>query len=111
MSGAYTRLAGLNTEAATPATDAVENIRINGRRGLPRVEDIPGWREPKDWPVALAGGGPSIKHHLDTLRQFPTIVACGSSHDYLMEQGIIPTFAVMCDPDTITAAYVTKPSQ
>jgi hypothetical protein len=107
----YKRLGGLNTEAATPVAEAVENIRVNGCRGLPKFEQIPGFCEPKDWPVALAGGGPSIRRHLDQLRQFPTIVSCGSSHDYLMEQGIVPTFAVVCDPDPVMQAYLKNPSQ
>jgi len=111
MTETYTRLGGLTTEAATPVTEAAENIRVNGRRGLPKFEELPGFMEPKDWPVALAGGGPSIKRHLHELRQFPTIVSCGSSHDYLMEQGISPTFAVACDPDPITQAYFQNPTQ
>ena len=111
MTESYKKLGGLNTEAATPLDDALANVLVNGRRGLPKFEELPGFMEPKDWPVALAGGGPSIKRHLHELGQFPTIVSCGSSHDYLVERGIVPTFAVACDPDPITQAYLQNPSQ
>jgi Protein of unknown function DUF115 len=109
--GDFKRLGGLATHAATPSEESFENIRVNGRRGLPKFEDLPGFNAPKGWPVALAGGGPSIKRHLDELRSAPTIISCGSSHDYLIEQGIIPTFAVACDPDPITQAYFQNPCQ
>ena len=108
---AYTRLGGLNTEAATPLGTSLANIRVNGKRGLRKFEDLPGFMEVKDWPVALAGGGPSIKRHLEELRQFQTIVSCGSAHDYLIENGITPTFAVACDPDPVTQAYFQNPTQ
>lgn len=107
----FVRLGGLNTEAATPIDESLENIRINLRRGLPRMEDLPGFDVPKDWPVCLAGGGPSLKRTQDALRDAPTVISCGSSHDYLMEQGIVPTFAVACDPDPIMQAYLQNPSR
>lgn len=111
MNQTFAKLGGLNTEAATPIDEALANVRVNGKRGLPRFEDLPGHLEPKSWPVALAGGGPSLRRHLHELKEFPTIVSCGSSHDYLIEQGIAPTFAVACDPDPIMAEYFKNPSQ
>lgn len=111
MTETYTKLGGLNTEAATPIEEALANIRVNGRLDLPKFESLPGFDQPKDWPVALVGGGPSLVGNLEALATVPTIVACGSVHDFLIEQGIVPTFAVACDPDTITQAYFQNPSQ
>lgn len=111
MTETFAKLGGLNTEAATPADESLANTIANGRLCLPKFEQIPGFMQPKDWPIALVGGGPSLRRHLTDLAQFPTIMACGSVHDFLIEQGIVPTFAVACDPDTVTQAYFQNPTQ
>jgi predicted metal-binding protein len=55
------------------------------------------------------GGGPSLKTQLEQLRNFRTIIACGSVHDYLIDNDIIPTYAANCDPDSVVAKYYSKP--
>lgn len=62
-------------------------------------------------PIAIVGGGPSLAQTLPELRAFRgPIMAAGSAHDYLMEQGIEPTYAVVLDPDPLMAAYLKRPS-
>lgn len=103
-------LAGVSTTAATPSTKAIENIRKNIQLKLPRLHQLPEFMKikGKDKSIALVGGGPSLKNHLDELRQFKIIMCCGSPNDYLMENGIIPTYCVICDPDPVGLNYYKK---
>lgn len=70
---------------------------------LPEYNKVKG----KDILIALVGGGPSMKtkENLDKLREFKTIIVCGSAHDYIISQGIIPTYAANCDPDLVCKNY------
>ena len=64
-----------------------------------------------DMKIALIGGGPSLKDQLDDIRKFDGVtVACGSVHDYLIDNHIYPTFCVLCDPDEITSYYISSPN-
>lgn len=83
------------------------NIARNMQRGLGEIFKLPEWRELM--PMAVVGGGPSLAENLDELRKFENIMACGSVHDYLISQGIIPKWSVQLDPDPITANYIRKP--
>ena len=108
----FIRLAGINTAAATPAEDSLVNIRASVQRGLPSLEHMEGFKVVKDptATVALVGGGPSIKQTVHELAGFPITVACGSVHDWLVEQGVKPTFCTIADPDpVITASYLQRP--
>jgi hypothetical protein len=48
-------------------------------------------------PLAIVAGGPSVKDYLDEIRKFKYVMAAGSSHDFLIDNGIVPTFAVSTD--------------
>jgi hypothetical protein len=112
MSAPYVLLGGVNTVAATPPSEAHENIRENLKRGLPRLHDLPEWKKVKgkDAAFAIVGGGPSLKRTLDELRPFEgRMIVCGSAHDYLREQGFKPRYAAVCDPDPIMANYLRRP--
>ena len=102
-------LTKVNTVAATPSTVAFENILKNLDKTSARLDKLPEFKVLKGKsPIALVGGGPSLKTTLDELREFKVTIACGSSYDYLIDQGIIPTYCTVCDPDPITANYITK---
>ena len=53
-----------------------------------------------------------MKSHIEEIKKLnkPIIVACGSVHDYLIENGIYPTYCVVCDPDPISAEYLKQNS-
>ncbi len=98
-----------DTQAEIPAVEIERNIVRNQKRDLPRLHLLPEWGKFKPGPVALVAGGPSLNKTLDELRQIPVIVACGSSHDHLVDLGIYPAWCVICDPNEITAKFLTKP--
>lgn len=110
----YHKLDGVEVSTATEVSKFVENVKDNVKRNhtpLTKHEWFMNVRG-HNFPVALVGGGPSVKKELDNLKEFQAcgfpIVACGSSHDYLVENGIIPDFCTICDPDPISAAYIQK---
>ena len=109
----FARVASIDTHAATPADTSHANIIINCARGLPKFWELPDFNKPKrrGEAIALIGGGPSLKYTIGELHQFKRSIACGSVHDYLIENGIIPEFASCCDPDPISRAYFQNPSR
>jgi hypothetical protein len=103
----YMPLGGVGTTAATPSSEALKNILENVKTEYPRFHKLPEFKKVKnDLPIALVGGGPSLKNNLEELRKFRTIMACGSCHDFLLENNIVPTYASVCDPDPITINYM-----
>lgn len=110
----FTKLDGIEVTTATHSDEFVLKVKVNTKRGLPKLHDLPEFQIIKGHnnPIALIGGGPSIKKELENIKAFaaagfPTI-ACGSSHDWLVSNGVIPTYCTLCDPDPITAAYLKK---
>lgn len=113
MSLTWNRLAGLTTQTATPSDEAMDNVRANVGRPLPWFHDtypIDVKDRVKGKRIALVGGGPSIKDTVFELIDFPTIIACGSVHDWLQANCLrIPTYCVVCDPDPVMANYLRAP--
>jgi hypothetical protein len=75
-----------------------EHIRLALERGLPLVLE-----QPKHEATAiLVAPGPSVRGYLEKIRQLQKdghpIVAITSAHDWLMENDIIPDYAVAIDP-------------
>ncbi len=101
----------INTVAAISSAVTIEQMKVNTKRNLPRLHQLPEFRKIKDDPIALIGGGPSLTDNLEELKKFKTTIVCGSAHDYLLKQNIIPTYAVFCDPDAISANYLTIPDK
>ena len=64
------------------------------------------WREGRA--IALVGGGPSLLETLPELTKYYKIIACGSVHDYLLDNNIIPDYCLICDPDPLMSKYLTK---
>lgn len=110
----FKKLDGIEVATATSSDDFVLKVKANTKKGLKKLSDLPEFAKVKghNSPIALIGGGPSIKKELDSIKEMvaagvPTI-ACGSSHDWLVSNGVIPTYCTICDPDPITVAYLKK---
>lgn len=57
----------------------------------------------------MVGGGPSLKDTIQELKNFNTIMVCGSSYDYVAENiNNLIDYAVICDPDDIVIKYMQK---
>jgi len=94
--------------ANTDESARVDNVLINIARPLPRFVNRPDFMCLRDEPIAIVGGGPSVKDHLDKIRKFKWIMAAGSSHDYLIAHGIVPNFAVSTDSKEETNLYYSS---
>lgn len=103
----FKKLGGVGTIAATPSSISFENIKFNLKTEYTRLHQLPEFKKIKEnLPIALVGGGPSVRHQVEEIKKFRTIIACGSSHDWLLTQGIIPTYSTICDPDPISINYL-----
>lgn len=90
-----------------------DQIRINVERDLPRFHLRADYGKRKDRPVAIVGGGPSLKKTIHELRDFTDIMVCGSAHDYVVSQGVKPTYTVVCsarhDPGESPSDFIKSP--
>ena len=111
----WNKLGGVTTSAATSTDESMDNVRANISLSLPWFHDVCLVREKSKAPkgrIALVGGGPSLKDTVHELMDFTTIMACGSSHDWLQEHSPrAPTFCVVCDPDPVMANYLRRPDR
>ena len=80
----------------------IKHVQANIKRDVMRFCDLPR-HVARNEPLALIAGGPSVRKHLKEIKKYNQIWACGSVHDYLVEQGITPSFASACDalPDQL----------
>lgn len=101
----------IHCQAGVPENDRSANVRVNIERKTIRFLSLPGLLGERKEPVAIVGGGPSLKYQLPKIREFKQILAAGSSHDFLVENGIIPTFALVVDPADNTADYYKHPQE
>lgn len=112
----FAPLIKITTNAATPFEESYVNIEANIKLHYPRLHELPEFMKPKgkDKPIFLVGAGPSLrkKDIFDELmgmyKEGHPIIACGASYDYLVENGVIPAYNSICDPDPITVNYLTK---
>lgn len=97
----------ISTQAATNISDHLAYVKQNILRRLPWFYSQPEYQKVKgrSKKVALIGGGPSLKNYIDDIKQFDVVISCGSVNDFLMENGIVPTYSVICDPDPISINY------
>jgi len=101
------KLDGVETVLAVNTETLIDQITKNTQLGLTNLVDAPFFRESKQ--IALVGGGPSLSKYLDELREFKgPIVACGSVHDFLVENDINMDYCIVCDPDPIVIDYMKK---
>ena len=62
----------------------------------------------RDVPAIVVAAGPSLRHSLDFIRRNrdrAVIVAVDTSYRILMQQGIVPHFCIVVDPQVINARY------
>lgn len=75
-----------------------ENIRNAMGRGLPTI----GEHHAHDGVAVLVGSGPSIKNEIESIKKHKEenhpIVAIKDAHDWLMDNGIVPDYAIAVDP-------------
>lgn len=84
------------------------NIEASFERGLPSLWDHPAVGQFKgEAPLSIVAGGPSLNKTLHEIEG--TVMVCGSAHDHLIHLGVKPDFAVILDPDVITANYLKTP--
>lgn len=106
MTAPFIKINEVQTVAATPSSTQLENAKANVKLTIERFHNIPEFGVVKDDPVAIVGGGPSLKRYMKDLRKFQgKIFACGSVNDYLMQNVVIPDYAVICDPDPLSLKY------
>jgi hypothetical protein len=110
----FIKLNDVQTQTATSSEEFVRNVKINAPKKYKGIQALPtfGQVQGNNRPIALLGGGPSIKKEVDKIKDFvaagfPTI-ACGSSHDYLLANGIVPTYCTICDPDPLSIHYLKR---
>ncbi len=85
-----------------------ENIASALGRGLPCVD----YGKPLPYRVAVVAGGPSVRDQLDELKQFDGfLVAINGTHDWLIENGIIPDAAIAVDPQASLAELFKNPQK
>lgn len=101
------RLDSIEVTMATEKSTVLENIRKSQDRRLPEAHELPEWRDRT--PIAIVGGGPSLRQTLELAKQFKNIMLAGSVHDYAVEQGVDPRWTVICDPDPLMANYLRRP--
>jgi len=88
-----------------------DNVASAFARNPPRMWDIDGFGKGTG-PAALVCGGPSLRDTMQELREFKgTVFSCGSVHDYLIENGIVPHYHVQVDPDLCDGdcRFLTRP--
>lgn len=61
--------------------------------------------------VACVGAGPSVRNHLQELRDFPGEVwAINGAHNFLIENGVNVSGCVLLDPEAQLVEYLKKPN-
>jgi len=87
------------------------NVLTNIKRNLPRFLDLPGILYARNQPIAICGGGPSLNRYIEEIRKFPHVMACGSTHDHLVDCGITPTFCIAVDGAEDAIKWISKPQK
>lgn len=107
MGNGFKKLDGTVTKMAMGTEALAANIKHAATLSLPKLEDVPGFRQRKNYPISLLAGGPSLA---DTIKDAKgDLMVCGSAHDYVLSLGVKPKYAVFLDGDAIMAKYVKNP--
>jgi hypothetical protein len=93
----------------------IDRDEVRRRAGAAMMRSLPTFRDcaqaSRTW--AIVGGGPSITGEIAAIRalkrQGAVIVSVNKSHDWLLEQGIVPWGHVLLDPKAWVAGYVQRP--
>lgn len=98
------RIEGCVFTTAISTENIISQIKENNSLGVPSVTELDEFRGAN--PVALVGGGPSLKNTLEELRTYKNIMACGSVHDFMIKEGVYPKWCIVCDPDPLVINYM-----
>lgn len=104
MQNKMQRIDGCSVTTAVDTDTIINNIKENNKLKLSNVTDSDDWRE--NTPIAIVGGGPSLKHTLKELSAFKYVMACGSVHDFLVKNNVLADWCVVCDPDPLIIEYM-----
>ena len=92
-----------------PRETVLQNIRDSALFDYPVMEKQP----PRDGALVFVAGGPTLLDHLDEIRARSQageyILTSNNTHDFLVDQGIIPNGCLIFDPKKRVAGYVKKP--
>ena len=103
------RLVEFTYHSTVPWSLFLDNIDASLKRDLPRLLDVVPMGSATE-PAAIVGGGPSLKSQIEKLKKFEGVIyGAGTVHDYLIENGIVPTYHVVMDPDVETFEFIKKP--
>lgn len=93
----------------TPKEKLLENIEINCKRGLQAL----GPHNVQDQRICIVGGGLSLKETLGELKELveegAKVVAVNGAHDWLIDNGILPSAMVMVDAQPHNIRFAQKP--
>lgn len=110
MGGQFLPLGNMTfREPETFRNEVIRNVKASLERGLPTLEGFVDFQRQR--PIALAAGGPSARKSIGKLREFSDIIACGTVHDWLINEGIEPRYAMIGDHHPIVAEYLKKPCE
>lgn len=109
QSAVFTPLSGMLTTRANASDETLAaHVRENLKADYPRLHKRADWGKWKGRPLAIVAGGPSLKKTLHELREIPSIMVCGSAHDYLVGEGFYPSYSVHCDADLDSSLAFVK---
>lgn len=74
-----------------------KNITANLGRNLPRFVNRMGFGQIRHEPLAIVGAGPTLADTIDRILDFENVLVCGSAHDFLVRNGVVANYAVVCD--------------
>ena len=88
----------------------LENIRLGSEVSLPMFRKQKGTREGS---LVFVAGGPTLRGFLDEIRQRSKngeyVLTSNFTHDYLIENGIIPSGCIVIDPTEQMADCIKQP--
>jgi hypothetical protein len=99
----------IKTRNCVPDEEILENIKY-------AVPKMPKWIKEAalhDMPAVFASGGPSLKEHLDDIREWEKkgakVFCVKHAHDLLIENGIIPFGCILLDPRNHVQDFIENP--
>lgn len=90
-----------------PAEDVLErNVKANMAKNWPRFHERADYGRPNKRPLAICAGGPSLTRFLGKIYgDFTDVMVCGSAHDFVVANGIDPTYSVQLDGHPVCAEF------
>lgn len=96
-----------NAVANTEEAITLDNIRATFARGYIRFNEL--LNSAKGRTISIVGSGPSLSWTYKDI--VGDIIACNSAHDFLIEKGIVPKYAMYWDANPIIAEFAKKPHE